>query len=96
VIKLPEERDVKWDRERRAFYRLLPSLISTLRNKYVAIHEEKVVESGDSVIETAERAYARFGYIPIYLGLVTDQVSPPVRMRSPRLVRGRALALELE
>ena len=38
-----------------------------------------------------EQAYAQAGYVPIYVGLVTDEPPPPVRIPSPRLVRGTGL-----
>src|SRR5262249_22792908 len=40
----------KWEREYRAFLRLLPELLKTHRGKYVAVHEEQVVDSGDDEV----------------------------------------------
>jgi hypothetical protein len=77
----------KWERERRAFHRLLPTLLATHRDKFVAIHNEQVVDSGDDEIALAMRSYDRFGYVPIYVGLVTERPRPPARIPSPRLVR---------
>jgi hypothetical protein len=79
--------DTKWRREQQAFRRLLPDLLKVHRNQYVAIHEGKVVEAGADKLEVAGRAYARFGYVPIYVGLVTDQPIPVSRIPSPRLLR---------
>lgn len=79
--------DTKWERERRAFHRLLPSLLETHREKFVAVHCEQVVDSGDDEIALAIRSYDRFGYVPIFVGLVTDRPRPPVRIPSPRIVR---------
>ncbi len=79
--------ETKWERERRAFHRLLPSLLATHRDKFVAIHEERVVDSGDDEAALAMRCYDRFGYVPIYVGLVTDRPRRPVRIPTPRLVR---------
>ena len=87
VINVPQRNDDKWERERRAFHRLLPNLMTTSRGKYVAIHEESVVDMGDSADETAQRAYAKFGYVPIYIGLVSDQGPQVVRFPSPRVAR---------
>jgi hypothetical protein len=87
VINVPKRDDDKWERERSAFYRLLPNLLTTNRGKYVAIHEESVVEVGDSSLETAQRAYAKFGYIPIYIGLVSEQGPRVVRLPSFRMTR---------
>ena len=74
----------KWERERHAFHRLLPCLLKTHRGLHVAIHEEQVVESGADKLDVGKRAYARFGYVPIFVGLVTDQPPIPVRLPSPR------------
>jgi hypothetical protein len=75
----------KWEAERRAFLHLLPSLMSTHRNKYVAVHQGAIVESGDDQTRIALAAYAKQGYVPIYVGLVTDQPSPIARIPSPTL-----------
>ena len=77
--------DPKWEREFAAFVRLKPSLLSSYRGKYVAIHEGKVVDSGDDQIAVALRAYSNYGYVPIYVGLVSDEAHPIVRIPSPRL-----------
>jgi hypothetical protein len=83
---LPVAAESKWRREQQAFRRLLPELLKTCRNRYVAVHEEKVVEEGTDKLAVAGRAYARFGYVPIYVGLVTDQPLPLSRIPSPRLL----------
>ncbi len=80
----------KWEREHRAFVRLRPSLLRTHKNQYVAVHEEKVVDSGDDEIALALRVYAKFGYVPIYVGLVSNQPQRVVRIPSPRLIRTRS------
>jgi hypothetical protein len=79
--------ETKWDRERRAFHRLLPSLLTTHRDKFVAIHEERVVDSGDDKVELALRVYDKFGYVPMFVSLVTDVPRRPVRIPSPRILR---------
>ena len=87
VINVPQRNDDKWERERSAFHRLLPNLLTTSQGKYVAIHEESVVETGDTSVETAQRAYAKFGYVPIFIGLVSDQGLRIVRIPTPRVAR---------
>ena len=82
---LPQPAEDKWRKEQQAFLRLLPDLLSTHRDQFVAIHEGRVVESGPDKLEVAGKAYARFGYIPIYVSLVTDQRQPLSRIPSPRL-----------
>jgi hypothetical protein len=84
LASLPRD---KWQRGQQAFRRLLPGLLVSHRNQYVAIHEEKVVESGTDKLDVAGKAYARFGYLPIFVSLVSDQPVPLVRIPSSRSVR---------
>ncbi len=86
---LPCPPEDKFRSEQRAFQRLLPELLQTHRDQYVAIHEGKVVDSGSDKLEVAGRAYARFGYIPILVTLVSDQPQPPIRIPSSRVIRDR-------
>ena len=86
VVVLPTKTPTKFEREMAAFHRLLPSLLKDYRNQYVAIHEEKMVGSGESIIEVAKRAYKEFGYQPIYVDLVTDEPQRPIRIPSPRIL----------
>jgi hypothetical protein len=84
---LPSLAEDKWRREQQGFRRLLPELLKTHRRQYVAIHDGQVVESGDDKLAVAGRAYARIGYVPIYVALVTDEALPVSRIPSPRLRR---------
>ncbi len=88
---LPAPAEDKFRSEQRAFQRLLPDLLQAHRDQYVAIHEGQVVESGTDKLEVAERAYSRFGYVPILVTLVTDQPQKPIRIPSPRLISNRGL-----
>ena len=36
--------------------------------------------------DVASKAYARFGYIPIFVSLVSDEPPPATRLPSPRLL----------
>jgi Family of unknown function (DUF5678) len=74
----------KWRDEFNAFQRLLPSLLATHAGKYVAIHNGQVVDTGDDQAEVAMRAYAKFGYVPMHVGLVTIEPRPIMRISSPR------------
>jgi hypothetical protein len=87
---LPTPPESKWRREQQAFRQLLPELLKTHRGRYVALHEGQVVESGDDKLAVAGRAYARFGYVPIYVSLVTDAPAPLVRIPTPRILSPRA------
>lgn len=79
---LPSRAEDKWRKEQQAFHTLMPELLKTYRDQFVAIHEERVVESGSDKLEVARRAYARFGYVPIFVSLVTDQPRKPIRIPS--------------
>ena len=72
VLTPPEPRN-KWERERRAFLRLLPELLNTHRGQYVAVHEERVVDAGDELVPLAMRVYAAHGYVPVYIDLITEK-----------------------
>ena len=86
---LPAPPEDKFRKEQQAFHRLLPELLRTHRDQYVAIHELRVEDSGPDQIEVAEHAYARFGYLPILVTLVTHQPRPVIRIPSPGLLRNR-------
>jgi hypothetical protein len=90
-VVLPQPPETKWELERRAFLRLAPSLLPKHRGQYVAVHEGKVVDSGLDKVAVGLRAYARYGYIPIYVGLVTDELPTIDRLPTPRPVRREAL-----
>jgi hypothetical protein len=84
---LPVPPPDKWRSEQAAFRRLLPELLKTYEGQYVAIHEGKVVEHGGDILDVADRAYSRWGYVPIYVDLVSS-VPPPVwRIPSVRNLR---------
>jgi hypothetical protein len=70
----------KWEREHAAFCRLLPELLGTQRGKFVAIHDERVVDSGDDKLSLALRVLAKIGNTDIFVGFVTDE--PPSIARS--------------
>jgi hypothetical protein len=89
-VVLPQPPETKWQEERRAFLRLVSSLLPTHRGQYVAIHEGKVVESGPDKVAVGLRAYAKYGYIPIYVGLVTDEPARMDRLPTPRPLRREA------
>lgn len=82
-VARPVASENKWAREQRAFWRLRPALLQTQRNRYVAIHEGKAVDSGEDEIALGLRVYATFGYVPIYVGRVSDEPQPVVRIPTP-------------
>ncbi|MBX9680533.1 MAG: hypothetical protein K2X38_17385 [Gemmataceae bacterium] len=72
-VRLPENPPGKFEVERQAFYRLLPSLLTTYRGRYVAIHGEKIIDFGDDQFDVALRVQRRLGSVPIYVHLVTEE-----------------------
>jgi hypothetical protein len=76
----------KWEQERSAYWRLLPTLVSQYGDQYVAIHEGQVVDSGANQVELALRVYRRFGYLPIYVGLVSNEPLRMLRVPTPRVL----------
>ncbi len=83
VLDLPPQG--KWEREQQAFQQLLPQLLQTHAGQFVAIHEGKVVGAGGDLVSVALQAYQQFGYVPIYVDLVTAE-RRTVRIPSPRIV----------
>lgn len=88
-LNLQEAAASAWDGEQRAFLQLLPTLLATHRGQYVAVYRGRVIAEGPDQVEVAKQAYARAGYVPIYVGLVAEEPQP-VRIPSPRLLSGRA------
>ena len=80
---VPKIKDDKWSQEERAFFRQLPDLLNTLRGKWVAVHEERVVEVGDSLREVLISVRKRYPKTEIYIQLV-DEKLPVAKMLSPR------------
>jgi hypothetical protein len=88
TVQLPPPA-TKSEVERRAFYRLLPTLLLSHKGQYVAIHEEKVVDAGPIKLEVAMRVLHRVGNVDIFVGLVTDQPEIPSRSGVVRVVEER-------
>jgi hypothetical protein len=75
-VRIPPCELGKGEREYQVFLRLLPELLSTHKGQYVAVHNGQVVDVDTDDIALIQRVHARIGYVPIYVGLVTDR--PPV------------------
>jgi hypothetical protein len=89
---LPPSTGEKWRSEQQAFCRLLPELLRSHAGQFVAIHEGRVVESGDDKLDVARRAYAQFGYIPIFVSKVSGGPITPVRLPTPRQPLGEPIS----
>jgi hypothetical protein len=87
TVELPRPPMTKWDREYQAFLRLLPDLLKSHRGQYVAVHNEQVVDVGDHKIDLAYRVYEKYGYLPIYVGIVAERPLPLERMPSVHMVQ---------
>jgi hypothetical protein len=85
-VPLPVPSLPKGEREYRAFLQLLPALLATHRGKCVAIHNGAVVDSDSDEVALILRVQAKVGYVPLYVGLVTDS-RPVVRVPHYREVR---------
>jgi hypothetical protein len=72
----------KWEREYQAFLGLLPELLKAHEGKYVAVHEGRVVDVGEDKVALALGVYEKYGYVPIYVGLVATRPLPPERCPS--------------
>ncbi len=74
-----------FERERAAFLRLKPKLLETHRGLWVAIVDEQVVDSDSDSRTLARRVYAKFGYVPAYIQLVSEEM-PSAELPSPEEV----------
>lgn len=63
----------KAQRERAAFYRLLPELLKTHRGKVVAIHDEKVLVAGDERRPVLDAARKLVGYVDLHVASVLEK-----------------------
>jgi hypothetical protein len=87
-VNLPSPQLTKGEREYQAFLRLLPQLLATYQGRYVAVHEGQVVDNDSDDIALIQRVHAHIGYVPIYVGLVTEPL-PVVRIPHYREYRPR-------
>ncbi len=87
VVPLNAPPHNKWEREYQAFRRLLPQLLATHRDKYVAVHDGQVVDSGDDKLPLVLRVLAKVGNVAIHVGLVTEEPQPICRSGMRREVR---------
>ncbi len=88
ILKEPALEHGQFDRERRAFGRLKPQLLETHRGQYVVIRGGKAVSFGPNKAKLAKETYERFGYGPVYIGLV-EQGPETVHIRTPSRARRR-------
>ncbi len=67
--------ELKFNIEKTSFIKLKPSLLKNKKyiNKYVAIHNGKIIGCGDDKIELLKYVYNIIGYKPIYIDKVTKE-----------------------
>lgn len=63
----------KFERERRAFFRLLPELLKTHRGKVVAIHDEQVIAVGDERRPVIDEATRIVGDVDLMVETVAEE-----------------------
>jgi hypothetical protein len=73
--------------EQWAFDRMLPELLKTHRDQYVAILDGQVVGSGVDLFAVLTQAYAAHGHRPILCRRVTEQSRGVVHLPSVRVAR---------
>ncbi len=81
-----EEQEQIFNREQAAFARMKPELLKTHRGKFVAIHNERLVDSDADEFALANRVYDKFGYRTILMTPVVDK-ERIAYIRSPKRVR---------
>ena len=74
------QNQLDWQREYDVFQRLLPELLRTHRGQWVAVHNGQVIDSDADDVVLVQRVIAKVGYVPMHVGLVTDEPAEPVRM----------------
>ncbi|MCU0702838.1 MAG: DUF5678 domain-containing protein [Fimbriiglobus sp.] len=89
LAPLPDTSD-KFERERAAFFRLLPELLKTHRGKVVAIHNEQVIAVGDERRPVIDEATRIAGDVDLYVETVAEEW--PVERVGTRRVVGRRVS----
>ena len=64
------------EREEKAFSKILPDLLNTLRGNYVAIYQGKLVGSDTDESRLVDKMFDRYGYVPFFIEIVEEE--PPV------------------
>ena len=87
LAPLPGTSD-KFERERAAFYRLLPELLKTHPGKVVGIHDERLIAVGDERRPVIDEAKRIAGRVDLYIATVLEE-QPVERLVGFREIRGR-------
>jgi len=73
-----------FERQKIFFEENLNNLLTRYKGKYVAIINEKVVDSNKNEIKLIKKLYRKRGYVPMYIGRVTTE-KIILRVSSPRI-----------
>ena len=80
------EKAALFEAEKKTFWALREQLLAQYEGQYVAIHQGRVVDHDADKLRLGLRIYQRFGYLPIYVQLVSRQGLPVKWLASPRRV----------
>lgn len=72
-------------REKQAFWAMHEAMLQQYEGQYVAVYEGKVVDSDQDKVALALRIYRTYGYVPIFVHLVSRHASPVRSIYSPHL-----------
>jgi hypothetical protein len=75
--------DNAWERNRTYFRQHFAEMLERYPDKFVAVHEGRVVAVGDTFVAAAKAAYAAQGYLPIYIDEVRETPGPMPRVPTP-------------
>ncbi|MBK7180360.1 MAG: hypothetical protein IPH82_24770 [Chloroflexi bacterium] len=76
-----------FEQEVAAFEAMKPALLTQYHGQYVAIHQGKVVASGDNKLEVSHRVREQYGAVTYYVEMVVEETPRAVRIPSARIVR---------
>ncbi|MBO3840165.1 MAG: hypothetical protein QXU09_02020 [Thermoproteota archaeon] len=81
------EEALAFEKEKTAFEKMLEKLYKddSLRGKYVAVLNGRVIDSDYDKLKLVERTYKKYGYSPIFFGFVGQK--RVIEIPSPELVR---------
>lgn len=74
-------------RERKAFFDMLPELLTQYPQEFVAVLDGQVVDHDEDKIALLKRREDQFPNQPVFIRQVLPQFDDTLHMRSPRFVR---------
>lgn len=89
--RTPKPRYPAFEAEVAAFESLKPELLTTYRDKIVAIYQGKVIEVGDDRMDVLGQVIKNYGYVQCYIEQVTAET--PRRVRIPSTWRKKDVGI---